>query len=551
MRKGQCVVVLLAVAAFLAAFGLVGSANPVLAQDYGFQLDQNISHVYINPDGSARVVYDLTFTCDPSAHPIDIVDIGLPNESYQLGTAVASINGAPVSDIRTSEVVDIGVEIHLGPNTIPQGRMGTIHFEIDVARMLYQDTKDAEYASLEFSPTWYDGRYVSGVTTMEVSFHFPSGVSGEEPRWHDTEPTQTGFEDDRVVYTWVQQSANPSTQYTFGASFPKAYVAEGAVQKAPAFDLGKLLGTILDSPLLIMGGIAAVWAGIAWLAGLSQKRRRMEYLPPALAVEGVGVKRGLTAVEAAILLQAPLDRVMTMILFGLLRKRALVVAGEKPLRIRLADPLPEKLWYYERRFLKAVKGDGTLDEDAMRDLAVDLVGDVNKKLAGFSRRETVAYYKDVVARAWTEVESADTPQVQSQRLDEGLEWTMLDEDFDDRMRRTFRDRPVYVPHWWWGYRPWVARSGLPSSPPAAPAAPGRPVTLPTLPGADFANTVVTSVENAANSVVRSVESFTGSVTQKTNPPPKSSSSSRRGGGYSCACACACAGCACACAGGGR
>jgi hypothetical protein len=184
-------------------------------------------------------------------------------------------------------------------------------------------------------------------------------------------------------------------------------------------------------------------------------------------------------------------------------------------------------------------------------MAIDLIGDVNKKMTGFSRRETKAYYKDIAARAWQQVEASDTPEVLGQRWSEGLEWTMLDDDWNDRTRDVFRDRPVVLPHWWWFYRPWAASAGpaRPSMP--TPSGAGRPVTLPTLPGADFANTVVTGIENAANTVVSSVEGFTGKITQTTNPPPKSSSSSSRGGGYSCACACACAGCACACAGGGR
>ena len=83
----------------------------------------------------------------------------------------------------------------------------------------------------------------------------------------------------------------------------------------------------------------------------------MKYLPPALAVEGTGVKRGLTAVEAAVLLEAPLNKVMTMILFGLVKKGVLIVESEKPLKVQVVDPLPEdvKLWYYERRFLKAIE----------------------------------------------------------------------------------------------------------------------------------------------------------------------------------------------------
>ena len=165
---------------------------------------------------------------------------------------------------------------------------------------------------------------------------------------------------------------------------------------------------------------------------------------------------------------------------------------------------------------------------------------------------------DLAARAWKQVEAADTPEVLRKRWGEGLEWTMLDEDWDGRTRRVFHDRPVVLPRWWWGYRPWVVTHTGPSAPSAAapsPTSAGTPVTLPTLPGADFANTVVGGIEGAANTVVTSVERFTGGITEKTNPPPKpsasSSSSSSRSGGYSCACACACAGCACACAGGGR
>jgi hypothetical protein len=281
----------------------------------------------------------------------------------------------------------------------------------------------------------------------------------------------------------------------------------------------------------------------------------MKYLPPELAVEGTGVKRGLTAVEAAILLEAPLNKVMTMILFGLVKKGIITVESEKPLKITVADPLPKdvKLWYYERRFLGAVGDDGKLVEGLMSEMAIDLIGDVNKKLTGFSRQETAAYYKDIAARAWKQVEAADTPEVLGERWGDGLEWTMLDEDWDDRTREVFRDRPVVMPHWGWGYRPWYAstRPSQPSMPRPTPSGAGTQVTLPTLPGADFANTVVTGIENASNTVVSSIDGFTGKVTQTTNPPPKSSSSSSSSGGYSCACACACAGCACACAGGGR
>ncbi len=540
-------------ALLLAVLWVLFLSPTVQAQDYRFNLRENRVHLYVNHDGTVRIIYDLTFSCDPGAHPIDVVDVGMPNNTYRLSEIWASIDGVPLTGISDSPYVKPGVAVELGPYEIKPGQTGTLHFEALVRNLIYQDSKDAEYASIEFAPTWFDSQFVHGTTRLEVNLHFPPGVMAEEPRYHKQEFTTAGFQDDRVVYTWIKEDANGSTRYLYGASFPKKYLAEGVVQKAPAFSFN--LEAFCGSPfcwLILLGG---GWVFLIVLGSRSQKKRKMQYTPPALAVEGTGVKRGLTAVEAAILLEAPLNKVLTMILFGLVKKGLVTVESEKPLRLQAVRPVPEgvKLWNYEQRFLETIGEDGQLVEERLREMVVDLIGDVNKKLTGFSRKETRAYYKDIAARAWQQVEAADTPEVLGQRWGEGLEWTMLEDDWDDRTRRVFHDRPVVLPQWWGGYRPWSASSApsRPSVPTPGPAPVGTPVTLPTLPGADFANTVVRGIENAASSVVRNIESFTGKVTQTTNPPPKPSSSSSRSGGYSCACACACAGCACACAGGGR
>jgi len=283
----------------------------------------------------------------------------------------------------------------------------------------------------------------------------------------------------------------------------------------------------------------------------------MAYLPPSMQVEGVGIKRGLTAVEAAILLETPLNKVLTMILFGLLKKGALVVLSDNPLTVQVSPQLPAELRDYEKAFLSAVKKDGTLDEGLLRKVVIDLVNEVNNKMKGFSRKESVAYYKDIVRRAWQQVEGAETPEVRGQLFGEGLEWTMLDDNFQERTERTFREGPVFLPIWWGAYRPWAQTvpGGAPAPVPTG-GAPSTPMRMPTLPGADFAATVVRGIQGTAGRIVRSVTDFTGGVTSVTNPPPKPSGYSRSGrsgggGGCACACACACAGCACACAGGGR
>ena len=541
----------------LVALCLVVLSPVALAQNYQFNVRENRVHVYIEPDGTVRIVYDMILANDPGAPPMDVIDLGMPNSTYNLSEIQASIDGVQLFDIEDSPYVKPGVAVNLGAHAIQPGQTSTLHLEAAVEDLIFQDEQDAEYASFEFSPSWFDSQFVHGLTRLVVSFHLPPGVTSEEPRYHTQPFTEAYFEDDRVVYTWESDSADASQMYVYGASFPKKYLVEGVVQKAPAFNLNisGIIDTCCGTPIFWIVLFGGGWAALSLLGNQSRKRRRMQYMPPSLAVEGTGVKRGLTAVEAAILLEAPLDRVMSMTLFGLVKKGVVTVESEKPLKVKVADPLPKdvKLWYYERRFLEAVKDDGTLAEGHLREMIIDLIGDVNKKLTGFSRKETKAYYKDIAARAWQQVEAADTPEVLGQRWGEGLEWTMLEDDWDDRTRRVFHDRPVVLPHWWWGYRPWVVAAGrsVPSAPRPTPSGGSTPVTLPTLPGADFANTVVTGIENASNTVVSSVESFTGKISTTTNPPPKSSSSSSRGGGYSCACACACAGCACACAGGGR
>ena len=157
-------------------------------------------------------------------------------------------------------------------------------------------------------------------------------------------------------------------------------------------------------------------------------------------------------------------------------------------------------------------------------------------------------------KAWAQVEAAKTPEVKGQKIDENIEWTMLDRDYEDRSRRVFTG-PVYAPRWWGNYDPTWQRSSTGS------ASGGGHVAAPSLgrgsalPGADLAASVVGGVQGFSTRVLGDLNTFTSRVTNVTNPPPPPSKSSYRsgggGGGHSCACACACAGCACACAGGGR
>jgi len=534
-----------------------------LAADYYFSLPKVVVNVYWNEDGSVSVDYVFVFNNLAGSPSIQYVDVGVKNPNFDVKSISADVDGKPVNDFSTSDFQGeggSGVAVGLGNRSIPPGKTSIVHVFIGtVNRVLYPDDQDSKYASAVYAPSYFGSQYVKGTTDLTVTFHLPPGVKPEEPRWHaapDSFPSQpvAGIDDQgRITYTWHNPQASGSAIYTFGASFPKQYVpASAIVQKSLLETLGISADTLITFTLC--GGFFAFVAIMIVVGSRSAQRRRLQYLPPKISIEGHGIKRGLTAVEAAILLEEPLDKILTMILFAVVKKNAATVTSRDPLELQNTHPQPEGLQPYETKFLEAFQQKEKLARrKVMQELMVDLVQAVAQKMKGFSRRETVAYYRDIMTRAWTEVEAANTPEVKSQKYDEVMEWTMLDRDYDQRTRRVFQSGPVFVPMWWPRYDPGFGRgvTGAPVST-SSTGSGGGGISMPTLPGSAFAASVVTGPQNFAQSVIGNVTDFTGAITNKTNPPPPpASSSSGRGGGGGCACACACAGCACACAGGGR
>lgn len=534
------------------------------AQSYYFSNPETIVNVYWNDDGTSSIDYLFTLVNDPSAPPIEFVDVGVPNENYDLNSVYADVDGQEVTNIEASPYVTPGVAVGLGSNSIQPG--GTANVRVFIGRVrdvLFPDDQDSNYVSAVFKNSFFDKSSVYGPNDLTVIYHFPPGVQPEEPRWHSAPPgfpsePETGFDDeDRVVYAWRNPNANAYTAYQFGASFPSQYIPQTQiVQEGGGGGLLAAIGGIISAlifPLLCIGGVVLF---IYWII-TADRRRKMQYLPPKISIEGHGIKRGLTAVEAAILMEQPIEKVMTMTLFGVLKKEAAQVVKRDPLEIKSSEPLPEKLFPYEKDFLVAFRETaGAARKKALQKMMIDLVKSVGEKMKGFSRKETIAYYQDIMKRAWAQVEAADTPEVKSAKFDEVMEWTMLDKDYDDHTREVFQHGPVYVPVWWPRYDP---SFGKPTTGPVSSGTPGGSLSLPHLPGSDFAAGIVLGVQNFSSRVVGNISDFTSGITNITNPPPKPPASSGRsyssgrsgGSGCACACACACAGCACACAGGGR
>jgi hypothetical protein len=152
------------------------------------------------------------------------------------------------------------------------------------------------------------------------------------------------------------------------------------------------------------------------------------------------------------------------------------------------------------------------------------------------------------------VEGAGTPDLASNAYDEQLLWLFLDPTYKSRTETAFRDR-IFQPNpmwlwYWYGYQHYNPN---PTYKPSIEV-PTQAAKPPTIPGAEFANNIVSAVENTSNNIVVNLEKFANSILPFS--PGKSSTEPAHHGAdcvcacAACACACACVSCACACAGGG-
>ena len=152
------------------------------------------------------------------------------------------------------------------------------------------------------------------------------------------------------------------------------------------------------------------------------------YTSPKLGIETLGIRSGLTAVEASLLLNLKPPQIVTEILYSLLQKRAIWAQETKPsLKLKVLAPYennsgtPENpMRYYEIDFLNSLRVDGTLEEEKLALAIMFLRDTVEQKLQGYSRKDTVDYYRKIASQAWAQVEQAGTVELAANAYDEQL-----------------------------------------------------------------------------------------------------------------------------------
>jgi hypothetical protein len=508
-----------------------------------YHLDQEGAKIWINQNGSIDLFYNISLTLD-SGDPINWVEIGQPNGDFTVGEAVDQA-GHMLSTSDTSSGSDYKVRVTLfTPLTAGQ----TIWFSLttNVGRMIFEDETNPGYVGMQFTPTWWQQ---ASVTDLRVLIVLPPGVPSDSIRTmvnYDNLLTENGS---YAVY-WVRTNTGPNQQYTFGVAFPKEYI-QNYVAAPPVWQ--RYVPWIL--------GFGLIFGVVGTVVFVVRKR---PYLIPKISMETLGIRHGLTAVEASYLLDMAPTMIVTEMLYSLLQKRAVWVEAATPsLKLKVMEQFRDKstfaengpLRYYEIDFLDAIGSDGTLDEERLASTVIFMRNTVEEKMHGYCRRDTIDYYKSVVAKAWEQVEQAGTPELASNAYDEQLLWLFLDPNYKDRTSTAFRDRPFEPsPLWFWYWYGYTQYHPHPTYRPnvETPAQSAKP---PSIPGSDFANNVVDAVGKTSNNIVLNLEKFANAIVQAP-PVAKASSEPARHGATcvcacaACACACACVSCACACAGGG-
>ena len=493
---------------------------------YDFEVVREEALVTVRDGGSIDIDYTFEFI---NYGDLDGVDVGLPNRHYDADTAWAyvEVDGRRYEprEIRKSPYVSVGLAVEFTTECRKAAESGdprvTVRFHVNNPQMVYENELKEGTAGVRFRPTWFGSDYQRGPTdTLVVRIMGPKGHNDpnttyyiEEMAPHSAYVTTEG----RLMASWEFHGVEPADQrvgdYDVGMAFPKSAV--DTIQQTSGTDrLGDILYSIGHAcwvawPIILF----AIFFGLFFVGlGIQDRARRRSYFDPDLTVQGAGPRRDLTAVEAAVVMELPFDRVAAMVLFGMQRKGLVEVDyGADPITIKKVEEVGDHL--YETRFLSAVRSEGQISRKFLRAAMIKLVEETQAKMEGFGLEATRTYYSAICAKAWTQVTATGSEKAFKDLLDEKNEWLLLDEDYDDRM------------------------SGL-------------YVHTGSLSGADvggridvrgIAGDYVGRLRNASSRMVDDIKTLTKDVTEVTNPPPAGGGGGFGGGGCACACACACAG----------
>ena len=405
--------------ALLALTLAVSFAGNVSAQNLVYSVDHEWAQIFINQDGTIDLTYNISATVTSGS--MGGFYVGQPNRDFTIGEA-RDQNGNSLTVNDASSGGDYRVDVLFNPR-IQAGQSIWFQVTTNVAGMISNDTTNPGNYGMQFIPQWISDVPISDVRVQIV---LPPDVTINDVKTTETFYNGTSMVEGRLAVYWEKPVIQANEQFMVGVSFPAGFIPN--YTPAPTgggLDFG-IFGIIL--------GVVGVLFAIVILALIFRAVSKSSYASPKVSMETLGVKRGLTAVEASYLLDLKPPQIVTEILYSLLQKRAVWAKETKPaLKLQVLAPYENKtgtkdnpLRYYEIDFLNSIKPDGILDEEKLARTIMSVRDTVEQKLQGYSRKDTVDYYRKITAQAWSQVEQAGTVELASNAYDEQLLWLLLD-----------------------------------------------------------------------------------------------------------------------------
>jgi hypothetical protein len=287
----------------------------VSAQSRVYSFDHEWAQIFINQDGTIDLTYNVTLTLS-SGDNINFVRLGQPKGDFTIGEAVDQY-GHQLQTSDSSSGSDYQVQVNLYQ---PLTAGNTIWFTVttNVAGMIYNDTQNPGNYGMQFAPQWMQEVPVQDVRVQIV---LPPDVAVNEVKtlpdkfWNSTSTVEG-----RTAVFWEIPVLQPHEQYLLGASFPAAALPDYTPTEAGGFGLETVALIVLPIIALIV------------IVVVIKVARKSSYSSPKVSMETLGIRRGLTAVEASYLLGMKPTQIVTEILYSLLQKRAVWVESAAVLR---------------------------------------------------------------------------------------------------------------------------------------------------------------------------------------------------------------------------
>ena len=246
-----------------------------------YHLEHEWVKIWINQDGSIDLLYDIQLMLD-SGDSISKVFVGQPKRDFTIGAAIDEYdNTMAVSDASSGSDYKVQVTLSWALAVRESVKFNLI---TNVAGMLYNDTTNPGNIGMQFIPSWYE----APVNDLRIQIVLPPNVTASEVKTTQTYWNNTANEDGSLTVYWEKQNLTPNEQYPIGISFPAEYLPNYEPQPPPTEDtFGTYAFVAIGAVVVILAIIVVVFVA-----------RKKPYTTPQLSMETLGIKRGLTAVEA-------------------------------------------------------------------------------------------------------------------------------------------------------------------------------------------------------------------------------------------------------------